>query len=165
MRRHGAVFYCSHTHSLYFYVSTLGSQPRTQTVPDLAEVTVDATPAGSTVPYQMRQRSFTSSSGSGHTVWYFGKSDRSISSPPMVPQARTGHLYVHFDTSTNVYQYWMLGTNNQWEGVSKGAEYPLNHDRVFTIRSNGEPSWVTQASTTTVQTRRERDIREKSVHS
>ncbi|KAH9024724.1 hypothetical protein EDB84DRAFT_1615256 [Lactarius hengduanensis] len=116
---------------------TPGSPPRTQIVPNLAEVTVDATPGpGSTVHFQTRQRSFTSSSGSGHTVWYFGKSDRGISSPPVVPQARTGRLYVHFDTSMNAHQYWMLGTNNQWESVSRGAEYPLNHDRVLTIRSN-----------------------------
>ncbi|KAH9033081.1 hypothetical protein EDB85DRAFT_1890365 [Lactarius pseudohatsudake] len=142
---------------------TPGSPPRTQIVPNLAEVTVDATPGpGSTVHFQTRQHSFTSSSGSSHTVWYFGKSNRGISSPPVVPQARMGHLYVHFDTSMSAHQYWMLGTNNQWESVSRGAEYPLNHDRVLTIRSNGEPSWVTRASTVTVQTRKERETREKS---
>jgi hypothetical protein len=127
-------------------------------------VPVDTHPAGPLVPYQMRQRSFASNSGSGHTTWYFGKSDASVLSPPVVPQAVTGHLYVHLNTSTDMYQYWMLGGNNLWEGVSKGSEYPLNHDRILSIRSNGEPSWVTRASTTTTQSRKERDIREKSVH-
>jgi hypothetical protein len=111
----------------------------------------------------MRQRSFSSNSGSGYTVWYFAKSDSSILLPPTVTQAKTGHLYVHLDTSRNVYQYWMLGTGNQWERVSKGVEYPLNHDRVLAIRSNGEPSWITRASTTTTQTRKEREVRERSV--
>ena len=109
------------------------------------------------------QRS-TSNSGSSHTTWYFGKSDTNIPSPPIVPQAVTGHLYVHLNSSANTYQYWMLGGNNQWESVSKGSEYPLNHDRILSIRSNGEPSWVTRASTITTQSRREREIRERSVH-
>jgi hypothetical protein len=126
-------------------------------------VSVDTHPSGSMVPYQMRQRSFTSNSGSGHTTWYFGKSDANIPSPPVVPQAVTGHIYVHLNTSTNKHQYWMLGGNNLWESVSKGSEYPLNHDRILSIRSNGEPSWVTRASTTTTQSRKEREIREKSV--
>jgi hypothetical protein len=126
-------------------------------------VSVDTRLVGPLVPFQMRQRSFTSNSGSGHTIWYFGKSDANIPSPPVVPQAVTGHLYVHFNTSTNTYQYWIFGGNNLWESVLKGSEYPLNHDRILSIRSNGEPSWVTRASTTTTQSRKEREIREKSV--
>jgi hypothetical protein len=125
---------------------------------------VDTHPGGTSVLYQMRQRSFASNSGSGHTIWYSSKSNTNILSPPVVPQAMTGHLYVHLNASTNTYQYWMLGGNNQWESVSKGSEYPLNHDRVFSIRSNGEPSWVTRASTVTTQSRKERETREKSVH-
>ncbi|KAH9171257.1 hypothetical protein EDB89DRAFT_1972857 [Lactarius sanguifluus] len=31
-----------------------------------------------TLPYQMRQRPFSSSSGSGYTVWYFGKANSSL---------------------------------------------------------------------------------------
>jgi hypothetical protein len=112
----------------------------------------------------MRQRSFASNSGSGHTIWYFAKSDTNIPTPPVISQAVTGHLYVHLNSSANTYQYWMLGGNNQWESISKGLEYPLNHDRVLSIRGNGEPSWVTRASTITTQSRKEREIREKSVH-
>jgi hypothetical protein len=116
----------------------------------------------------MRQRSFASNSGSGYTIWYSSKSDTNIPSPPVVSQAVTGHIYVHINsngtTNANTYQYWMLGGNNQWESVSKGSEYPLNHDRVFSIRSNGEPSWVTRASTVTTQSRKEKETREKSVH-
>jgi hypothetical protein len=125
---------------------------------------VDTHPGSALVPYQAHQRSFASNSGSGHTIWYSGKSDTNIPSPPVVPQAVTGHLYVHHNSSTNTYQYWMLGGNNQWESVSKGSEYPLNHDRVLSIRGNGEPSWVTRASTITTQSRKERETREKSVH-
>jgi len=58
----------------------------------------------------------------------------------------------------------MLGTNDQWESVSKGAEYPLNHDRVLSFRTNGDPSWITRASTITTQSRKEKEIREKSAH-
>ena len=127
-------------------------------------ISVETHPPDSSVHYQMRQRSFTSNSGSGYTIWYFAKSNQSIPSPPVVPQAKTGHLYVHLNSSTDTYQYWMLGISNQWESVSKGSEYPLNHDRVLSIRSNGEPSWITRASTTTTQSRKERETRKKSVH-
>ena len=131
-------------------------------MPDFAEATADATLTGSTGAYQMHQRSFSSNSGSGYTVWYIGRSNTSISSPPTVSQPKTADLYVHLNLSAKVYQYWILGINNQWENVSKGAEHPLNHDRVLSIRANGEPSWVTRASTSTIQTRKEREIREKS---
>ncbi|KAI9507346.1 hypothetical protein F5148DRAFT_1149809 [Russula earlei] len=106
-------------------------------------ISVDMQLAGSSPPYQARQRSFTSNSGSGYTTWYFAKSDTNITSPPMVPQTKTGHLYVHLNTSTNSHQYWMVGINNQWDIISKGSEYPLNHDRVLSIHSNGNPSWIT----------------------
>ncbi|KAI9445658.1 hypothetical protein BJY52DRAFT_1194190 [Lactarius psammicola] len=113
--------------------------------------------------YQMRQRSFSSNSGSGYTIWYFGKSNSSILMPPTIPQAKTGHLYVHLDTSRNVFLYWIHNIANQWERVTPGVESPLNHDRVLAIRANGEPSWITRASTITTKTRKEKEIREKSV--
>ncbi|KAH9020348.1 hypothetical protein EDB85DRAFT_2153122 [Lactarius pseudohatsudake] len=108
--------------------------------------------------YQICQRSFSSNSGSGYTIWYFGKSNSSILMPPTIPQAKTGHLYVHLDTSRNVFLYWMLNIANQWERVSSGVESPLNRDRVLAIRVNGEPSWITRASTVTTKTRKEKDI-------
>ena len=154
-----------HTHRCYRYTSAPVSRPQTRpsSVSSSVEggVSVDTRAAG---PYQMRQRSFSSNSGSGHTTWYLGKSGADVPLPPTVSQAVTGHLYVHLNSSTNTYQYWMLGGNNQWESVSKGSEYPLNHDRVLSIRSNGEPSWVTRASTTTTQSRKEKETRERSVH-
>lgn len=139
-------------------------QSGAQTVSEvLRSDAVDTTP-GATVPYVMRERSFTSTSGSGYTTWYFAKSDQGVSSPPVIPQAKTGHLYVHLNTSTNVHQYWLFSINNQWESISKGAQYPLNHDRVLAIRCNGEPSWVTRATTSTTQTRKEKSQREKSLN-
>ncbi|KAH9014065.1 hypothetical protein EDB84DRAFT_1443989 [Lactarius hengduanensis] len=114
-----------------------------------------AAPNGAHTSYQVHQRPFGSSSGSGYTIWCFSKSSSSIQSPPIVPQAKTGHLYVHFATSTKAYQYWMLGVGGQWESVSKNAQYPLNPDRVLSFRNNGEPSWVTRATTNTSETRRE----------
>ena len=156
------------THRFHSYTSAPVPQSQTRLVSASScfdgGVSVDRYPASPSVPYQIRQRSFASNSGSGHTTWYLSKSNTNISSPPVVPQAVTGHLYVHLNSSTETYQYWMLGGNNQWESVSKGSEYPLNHDRVLSIRSNGEPSWVTRASTTTTQSRKERESRERSVH-
>ncbi|KAI9458440.1 hypothetical protein BJY52DRAFT_1223530 [Lactarius psammicola] len=111
--------------------------------------------------YQMRQRPFSSQSGSGYTIWYFSRSNLSILTPPTVPQVKTGHLYVHLDVSRDVFQYWMF--TNRWERIQSGAEYPLNHDRIFAVRANGEPSWVTRASTVTTKTRKEKEIREQSV--
>ena len=125
-------------------------------------VGVDTHPMGSTVAYETRECRFTSSSGSGKTTWYFAKSNTNISSPPAVPQAETGHLYVHLDCSTHTHQYWMFGASNEWQSVSKGSEYPLNHDRVLSIRGNGEPSWVTRASISTTQGRKERENRGRS---
>jgi hypothetical protein len=109
--------------------------------------------------YQVHQRPFGSNSGSGYTIWYLSKSISSIQSPPVVPQAKTGHLYVHFNASTKTYQYWILSVGGQWETVSKNAQYPLNPDRVLSFRNNGEPSWVTRATTHTSETRREKQAR------
>ncbi|KAH9042275.1 hypothetical protein EDB85DRAFT_1886243 [Lactarius pseudohatsudake] len=113
--------------------------------------------------YQMRQRPFSSQSGSGYTIWYFSRSNLSILTPPTVPQVKTGHLYVHLDTSRDVFQYWIF--TNRWECVQSGAEYPLNHDRILAVRANGEPSWVTCALTVTTKTRKEKEkeVREQSV--
>ncbi|KAH8986174.1 hypothetical protein EDB86DRAFT_3082988 [Lactarius hatsudake] len=122
-------------------------------------VAATAAPGGTYTSYQSHQRPFSSSSGSGYTIWYFSRSDSSIQSPPMVPQSKTGHLYVHFDASTKTHQYWMLGVGGQWEVVSRNSEYPLNHDRVLSICSNGEPSWVTRATTNTTDTRKEKRAR------
>ena len=115
----------------------------------------DGVPTG----YQMHQRPFGSSSGSGYTIWYFSRSSSSIQLPPVVSQAKTGHLYVHLDTSTRTYQYWMLGVGGQWESVSKNTQYPLNSDRVLSFRTNGEPSWVTRATTNTTEMRRDKRAR------
>jgi hypothetical protein len=134
-----------------------------QTVAEYGQPGHSGANAVSTVPYQERQRSFSSHSGSGHTVWYSSKSNTSILVPPRIPHAKTGHIYVHLDTSRDTPQYWMFGIGNVWERVSPGAEYPLNHDRVLATRANGEPSWVTRASVTTTKTRKEKEIREKSV--
>ena len=139
------------------------SRSGTQTVAEVSYSDAVDTPPGSTVPYQMHQRSFTSTSGSGYTTWYFAKSDNSISSPPTIPQVRTGHLYVHLNSSTNVYHYWMMGANNS------GRAFRREHNTHSTttgpaIRGNGEPSWVTRAMTTTTQTRKARSEREMSLH-
>ncbi|KAH9001802.1 hypothetical protein EDB86DRAFT_3129628 [Lactarius hatsudake] len=137
--------------------STSFSQPMvSKPEPELMDSNAEAS-------YQICQRPFSSNSGSGYTTWYLGRSSCSVLMPPTVPQAKTGHLYVHRDTSRNTFLYWILTTANRWERVSSGAEHPLNHDRVLAIRANGEPSWVTRASTVTTKTRKEKEIREKSV--
>ncbi|KAI9444326.1 hypothetical protein H4582DRAFT_2053994 [Lactarius indigo] len=88
-------------------------------------------------------------------------SNLSILMPPTVPQVKTGHLYVHLDASRDVFQYWIF--TNHWECVQSGVEYPLNHDQVLAIHANGEPSWVTRASTITTKMRKEKEIREQLV--
>ncbi|KAI9446717.1 hypothetical protein H4582DRAFT_2052655 [Lactarius indigo] len=128
------------------------------TAPEPEPVGTTAESSSITLPYQMCQQSFSSSSGSGYTVWYSGKSNSSLLFLPTIPQAKTGHLYIHFDMSRNVSQYWMLGIGSQWQCVSPGAEYPLNHDRVLGIHSNGEPSWITRASTATTKIRKEKEM-------
>jgi hypothetical protein len=83
--------------------------------------------------------------------------------PPIIPQAKTGHCYVHLDTTRNVSLYWMVSMANQWEHISSGVESPLNHDRVLAIHANREPSWITHASTITTKTRKEKEFHKKSV--
>ncbi|KAH9052737.1 hypothetical protein EDB87DRAFT_1581459 [Lactarius vividus] len=92
-----------------------------------------ASAGGAHAGYQMYQQPFSSSSGSGYTIWYSSQSDSNIQSPPVIPQSKTGHLYVHFDALTKTYQYWMLGVGGQWESVTKNAECPHNHDQVLSI--------------------------------
>jgi len=54
-----------------------------------------ATPAREAhASYQMYRWPFGSTSGSGHTVWYFSQSGSSIHSPPVISQSEPGHLYV-----------------------------------------------------------------------
>ena len=120
-----------------------------------------ASPDGAHASYQLElhQRPFGSSSGSGYTIWYLSRSISSIQLPPVVPQDKTGHLYVHFNTVAKTYQYWMLSIGGQWESVSKNAQYPLNPDRVLSFHNNGEPSWVTRATTNTTETRRDKQAR------
>jgi hypothetical protein len=148
---------------LFVSPSTLISLPP-PTVPEPEPVgNIAESSCMSTTPYQMCQRLFSSNSSSGYTVWYFSKSSSSLLFPPSIPHAKTGHLYIHLDTTRDVSQYWMLGTSNQWQRVSSGVEYPLNHDHILAIRSNGELSWVTQASITTTKTRKEKEVQDKSV--
>jgi hypothetical protein len=139
----------------YLYSCSSVAQPQAV----IALLGFDYGPDNAHAGYQIYQQPFGSNMGSGYTIWYSSRSGSSIQSPPIVSQAKTGHLYVHFDTSTKTYQYWMLGTGGQWEGVSKNAQYPLNPDRVLSFRINGEPSWVTWATTHTTETRREKRAR------
>ncbi|KAH9170482.1 hypothetical protein EDB89DRAFT_1907729 [Lactarius sanguifluus] len=94
-------------------------------------VAATAVPGGTYASYQSHQWPFSSSSGGGYTIWYFSWSDSSIQSPPMVPQSKTGHLYVHFNTSTKTHQYWMLGVGplylQQW-GTKLGHLSNHKHD-------------------------------------
>lgn len=106
--------------------------------------------------YQVFKRPFGSGSERGHTTWYLSQADSSIQSPPMISQSEPGHLYVHFDTATKTRQYWMLVGTGQWESVAKGAEYPHNHGRILSFRSNGDPSWVLRATVGTTEARREK---------
>lgn len=118
-----------------------------------------ASPDGTHASYQVHQRPFSSNSRSGYTIWYLSRSTSSIQLPPVVLQAKTGHLYVHFNTSTKIYQYWMLSIGGQWESVFKNVQYPLNPDQVLSFHNNGEPSLVMQATTHTSETRREKQAR------
>ncbi|KAF8488716.1 hypothetical protein F5888DRAFT_1809475 [Russula emetica] len=71
----------------------------------------------------------------GHSALTLGAATLSGTSPGL-----------HQEKSTKTHQYWMLAGSGQWDSVAEGAEYPHNHNRVLSIRSNGEPSWVLQAS-------------------
>ena len=160
MHRHESMCYSFHTCLLIKYLgSSVAQAARLQAVtelPTLSSQSGATSPGGAHTNYQMYKRPFGSSSGSSYMTWYFSRSDSSIQLPPRISQSEPGHLYVHFDTVIKSYQYWMLAGSGQWECVNKGAEYPHNHDRVLSIRSNGEPSWVLRATIGTTEIRRER---------
>jgi hypothetical protein len=150
---------CSYSFCLCILIncphSSIAQQPQDVSEPQGSNShsgVISSTSAGGA--YQTCRRPFVSNSGSGHTVWYFTHSNSSIQSPPVISQAEPGHLYVHLDTTTKTHQYWMLAGSGQWETVSKGVEYPHNHDRVLSFRSNGDPSWVLRATIGTTETRR-----------
>lgn len=154
---------CGYSFCLCILINYLGSsiaQPQDVIDPQgpssRSGVIIATSPGGARIDYQINRRPFGSNSGSGHTVWYFSRSGSSIQSPPVISQSEPGHLYVHLDTDTKTHQYWMLSGGGQWESIAKGAEYPHNHSRVLSIRSNGEPSWVLRATIGTTETRRER---------
>lgn len=161
MHRHEGV--CTYT-TWAFLINYLGSsvaqpqaviEPPGCSSPHIGVISATS-PGRAHASYQMNKRPFGSSSGSGYTTWYSSRSDSSIQTPPLISQSEPGHLYVHFDTVTKTRQYWMLAGSGQWESVTKGAENPHNHDRVLSIRSNGEPSWVLRATIGTTEIRRER---------
>jgi hypothetical protein len=164
MHRHDGVYILSAAilsvcaFSLTVLGSSIAQQPQDVSEPQGSNShtgVISSTSAGGAHPsYQTCRRPFVSNSGSGHTVWYFTHSNSSIQSPPVISQAEPGHLYVHLDTATKTHQYWMLAGSGQWETVSKGVEYPHNHDRVLSFRSNGDPSWVLRATIGTTETRR-----------
>jgi hypothetical protein len=140
--------------------STSVAQPQAVTEPlamgSCRGVASAASSGGAHPGYEVNQRPFNSSSGSGYTIWYSSRADSSIQSPPVVPQSKTGHLYIHFDRVNNTYQYWMLSVGGQWETVAKNAQNPVNPDRILSIRRNGEPSWVTRATTLTTEARKDK---------
>ena len=163
MHRHDGVYILSAAilsvcgFSLIVLSSSIAQQPQDVSEPQgsnsHSSVISSTSARGAHPSYQTCRRPFVSNFGSGHTVWYFTHSNSSIQSPPVISQAKPGHLYIHLDTTTKTHQYWMLAGSGQWETVSKGVEYPHNHDRVLSFHSNGDPSWVLQATIGTMETR------------
>ncbi|KAI9513061.1 hypothetical protein F5148DRAFT_1279109 [Russula earlei] len=74
-------------------------QPVSASLCSNSKVAMNTHPTGSLVLYQKHQHPFTSNSGSGYTTWLSGKPNTNIPSPHMVPEAKTGDLYVHFSMS------------------------------------------------------------------
>jgi len=53
----------------------------------------------------------------------------------------------------------MLSIGGQWGSIAQNAEHPLNHDQVLSVRSNGEPSWVMQATISMMEIRRDKQAK------
>ena len=117
---------------------------------------VPSTSATSLVPSRY-QRPF-SSGPKGYTVWYSTESNESIPFPPSDLPTSAGILYIHKNLTKNATQIWMCDIRRNWADITnaQGVRHPALSDRIFLLRSNGLPSWLTTASYAAIQARKGR---------
>ncbi|KAH9051445.1 hypothetical protein EDB87DRAFT_1582550 [Lactarius vividus] len=101
-----------------------------------------ASAGGAHAGYQMYQQPFSSSSGSGYTIWYSSS-------------VRFEHSVTTRDSPIKD----CIGCSalvDNGKVLPKMRNVPTIMTRVLSIHSNGEPSWVTRATISTTETRREK---------
>ena len=66
-------------------------------------------------------------------------------------------LYIHADLSKGVKQVWLCDINRNWVEITtmENVKHPSIAGRVFLLRSDGIPSWLTAVSYAAVQSRKE----------
>ena len=108
--------------------------------------------------YPIKQERPFPSGSPGVTTWYGSSSLEDISSPAPSLNPSVGDLYVHTNRVTTRVEVWLYGMERNWECVTDVYKvyHPVIPDRVLSMRANGTPSWITAASFTTIQGRKER---------
>jgi hypothetical protein len=139
---------------------TTGSSAESGAIPVFESVSAEKGPGRCVRPFQ-------SATGSGDTVWYQTVSNSTLSSPSTQVIPEVADLYIHKDSASNTLQIWICRRAGSWDAVPmifnesylpdrvvKGLLHPLFPDRVLKVRINGEPSWVTKQSCSTIKSRR-----------
>lgn len=98
-------------------------------------------------------------------MWFSSTSRDLLSTPPDVPVARFGDLYIHTCTD-GAKQAWVYGANGRWESVETCDAHPFLRGYVLNLCANGEPSWVTKDTMRTYKGRtKKRDKDQEKGHS
>ncbi|KAI9430649.1 hypothetical protein H4582DRAFT_2063550 [Lactarius indigo] len=117
----GTKVYAPHTQlfilSVPAVIEPLGS------IPGVASATSSG---GAHAGYQMCQRPFGSSSGSGYTfIWYSSRSDSSIQSPPVIPQSKTGTCSRHLSSMSSLNGTVISELTAQWDTWRRNFDQQL----------------------------------------
>lgn len=66
-------------------------------------------------------------------------------------------LYIHTDLSDGTKQVWLCNINRNWADITtmENVKHPSIADRVFLLRSDGIPSWLTAVSYAAIQSRKD----------
>ncbi|KAI0323604.1 hypothetical protein GY45DRAFT_1376197 [Cubamyces sp. BRFM 1775] len=76
------------------------------------------------------------------TIWFASSSRHLLPTPPKLPLARVGDLYVHSCTD-GAKQAWIF-ENAAWLSIDLGHPHPYLKGYRLNFCANGEPSWVTK---------------------
>lgn len=90
------------------------------------------------------------------TVWYHTSGPDALQDPPHI-ECEPGELYLHSSTRTDQVQVWVKQVNGNWRIASERMPHPTANGRVLWFRSKTEPSWVTEGTVKTYDSKSRRE--------
>ena len=108
----------------------------------------------------IKQRRQFSCGSPAYTTWYSTASAQDLTHPPQQVAPAAGELYIHHNRLEDTYQIWLYGLDSVWKCVThiEKVYHPTIDDRVFSMRANGTPNWITVASYTTIRGRKSKKV-------